>query len=115
MSIQLGDGTITFGDGSIQKYSATTVPFSHGRLSGITKNTTYTNNRGYPLHVHIMGQGGYDGDDVGYVDDVPVLRCRSTTWGSSWASFGSSSFIVPNGSTYKLEAAGPTLNISVQY
>ena len=119
MSTKLGDGTITFGDGSTQDRSITTF---YSNISTVAINVVNTNSTGYPMHVYAAGASAaadnVNHDMYGYVNDTQVCSAFVVNDGGHWESRCSMSFFVPAGATYKITNAGGLVNIyytSVQY
>ena len=108
MSIQLGDCTITFGDGSIQKYSVN----NNFRTSTTISNydTNLTNSVGRPMYVCIQFASGnansVEYECKAYVNGVVVVAATCVNYSGMWETYNNIEFIVPNNAIYKVTTVG---------
>ena len=98
MSATLGNGNITFGDGTVQSTSASMLGMGQGYsdvTSSRAKSTTYTNSTGKPIFVHVSCGNAFQQSGYLYINGVLADFSVEDTYARNYVAG-----IVPDGGTY---------------
>ena len=104
MSATLGNGNITFGDGTAQSTVASMLGMGQAYsdvTSSRAKSTTYTNSTGKPIFVSVNWSSPIGGQAYLYVNSILASHVEQ----DRYARFQVCG-IVPNGSTYSVSSDG---------
>jgi hypothetical protein len=102
MAATLGNGTITFGDGTSQSTAGSMLGVGQTWTNvtiGRSNNTNYLNTSGKPIMV-MVSSGGNQGTHIDvYINDIVISNGTQLPVNGAGATV---SFIVPNSATYRV-------------